>query len=93
MKIDLKKLAENLPKLTSTDFIEAETAITNGGNVLIDARYHSGLQARLVAKALDIPYPEIANLPVPEFVQVKLVVMNFLFNADSGTPTPSEVSA
>ena len=63
MKIDLKKLAENLPKLTSTDFIEAETAITNGGNVLIDARYHSGLQARLAAKALDMA-GRIERVPV-----------------------------
>lgn len=91
MTIDYKKLEENLPKLTGADFIEIENAVSNGGTFLVDARYNSAYQARLAAKALDIPYPEITALPISEFTKVKTAVFSFLFKPDSETPTESEI--
>lgn len=91
MTIDYKKLEENLPKLTGNDFIECENAVSNGGVLLVDARYNSAFQARLAATALEVPYPEIAALPVKEFKKVTAAVFAFLFATESETPTPSEV--
>ena len=87
MVIDYKKLEENLPKLTSEDFVAAENAICAGGNVLIDARYNSEIQLRLAAKALDVPYPELKTLPLKDFMELKRVVMTYFFVMDSETPT------
>ena len=77
--IDTKKLSEGLKKLSGNDFISAEREERQIGNTASNMNYSSAFQARLAAKALNIPVEDVTELSIHEFATVTNEVFNFLF--------------
>lgn len=90
MAIDLNKLDEGLKKLRGLDFEQAETQTRMGTNInlVVPAiSFVKEFQARLAAAALEVPYADIAELPLQKYNRVCQTVQNFL-NATSDDETP-----
>ena len=76
---DKEKLRAGLEKLTGNDFEAAERAEQAAGNAALLLTTNKAFQARLAAKALGVPAPEIKNLPIKEYIAITQEVFNFLF--------------
>ena len=74
-----KELREALSKLTGNDFERAERAELTAGNNAPLLSWTKSFQARIAAKALGVPAPEIRNLPIKEYNAITHEVFNFLY--------------
>mgnify|MGYP006916029988 CR=1 FL=1 len=81
MTIDFEKMKENLDTLNGYDFEEAEKAERRAGNLAVEIGTSKSFQARLAARALGVPYPEIQALNLKEYNKVTVVVFNFLYSS------------
>ena len=77
--VDISKLEDGLNKLRGLDFEEAEQQERRNGNNYPDVTFTKKFQARLAAIALEVPYEDIAELPLKKYAQVTGQVFNFLF--------------
>lgn len=91
MAIDISKLDEGLNKLRGLDFEQCEAQERAAGNTFPELSFNKSFQARLAARALDVPTADIKELPLKQFAKVTQAVFNFLFNT-SDAETPSEKS-
>ena len=89
MAIDINKLDEGLSKLRGLDFEQVEMRVREKHSGLLEVSVSKEFQARLAARALEVPYEDIAELPLKQYSQICTKVLNFLF-APSGD---SEISA
>jgi len=90
MNIDYEKLRNNLETLTGYDFEEAEKAERRIGNAAIEIGSTRPFQARLAARALGVPYPEIQALNIREYNRVCVEVLNFLYTPVAESVTLSK---
>ena len=91
MTIDMSKLEDGLSKLRGLDFEQVEARVRSRNAAAVEVSVLKEFQARLAAKALSVPYEDIAELPLREYTQVCTATLNFLF-APSGDEMPSENS-
>ena len=90
MTIDFEKLKENLDTLNGYDFEEAEKNERRAGNLAVEIGTSRPFQARIAARALEIPYPEIQALSIREYNRVCLEVFNFLYGQLDENATSSQ---
>ena len=75
----LDTLDQNLETLTGYDFEEMERAERMLGNSAGEIGATKTFQARLVARALNVPYPEIQALGIKDYARLTAKVFNFLY--------------
>ena len=76
---DREKLMAGLTKLTGNDYEAAERAERLLGNNAPMLTLTKSFQAQLAAMALDVPVPEIKNLPLRQYSAITNEVFTFLF--------------
>ena len=94
MAINFKILYDGLNKLRGLDFEQAEAQTRTGSNanlVVPIISFVKEFQARLAALALEVPYADIAELPLKQYNRVCNEVQNFL-NSNLDDETASENS-
>ena len=89
MKIEVEKLRAGLAKLTGNDFVRAEREEYERGLTAEQMLTSTRFQMRLASYALEVPLPELLNLPMKEYVKVFVETANFL-NGGSGEELPGE---
>ena len=88
----LRQLGENLEALTGYDFEEIERLEHMAGNVTPEAGMMSkSFQARLAARALNVPYPEIQILNLRDYTKVTTAVFNFLYSGSVKEKEPPKL--
>ena len=75
----LDTLDQNLENLTGYDFEEVERTERMLGNSAGEIGLSKTFQARLVARALNVPYPEIQALSIKDYARLTTMVFNFLY--------------
>ncbi len=76
---DMDKMEAGLNELTGVDFEQAENAERMNGNMMPDISFSKSFQARLAAKALNVPIEKVKAAKINEFTTVTTQVSNFLF--------------
>ena len=91
----LDKLDKGLEELTGYDFDEAERQEHLAGNYAGEIGTTKPFQARLAARALNVPYPEIQALSLRDYSRLTTMVFAFLYAGsakDLARQKQSEVS-
>lgn len=89
MKVDMKALRDGLNNLRGLDFEAAEKIVRGKNPAVVEVSLSKEFQARLAAQALQVPYSDVAELPLKQYARVTQEVFNFLF-ATSDDETPAE---
>lgn len=91
MTMDMEKLRAGLNNLRGLDFeqAEAQTRVNSNTNLVVPMiTFVKEFQARLASLALNVPYADIAELPIRKYNQVCNEVQSFL----SGTSDDETVA-
>lgn len=78
---DPQKLQKRLEEMTGADFAQAEAEARQDGERTVDIMTSRTFFAALAARALDVPFPEVKNLPIKEYALLTGDVGSFLFGA------------
>lgn len=82
MKIDVEKLKRGLEQVNGVEYMAAEQEARRRGDVSVEITFSKRFQAILAAKALNVPYEEIANLKIGDFALATMTVFNFLASSE-----------
>ena len=75
----LDTLDQNLETLTGYDFEEIERTERMLGNNYSEIGTTKTFQARLAARALDVPCPEVQSLSIKDYARITAKVFSFLY--------------
>lgn len=75
----MAKLDEGLEQLKGYDFEEVEREEHVAGNFSGEIGTTKTFQARLAARALNVPYPEIQAMGIKDYARLTIKVFNFLY--------------
>lgn len=80
-ELDFTNLEERLEELTANDYSDAERECRMAADPASDIMYSSNFRARLVARAMGVPYGEIRALKIKTYAAVIERTLLFLLGS------------
>ena len=78
-KLDFSQVTDAMEHMTGYDFYQAEKECRSAGDFTPDIAASKLFQAKLAARALNVPEDEISGLNIKDFNAVTTKVGNFLY--------------